>query len=341
MIAIILALSWPLTVVEPEYVPAPCYPCNMPTQVNLPTDTAIADSFMVGRPQQFQDPYRAAAERYPLEPTLPRYRVPIEEEIATNEIVQRRQARDIGMKGALLDQKVREKNFDYDNSIVQQAESAIPMVGRLNPSDADFPAQRAALLEQYPLAAQNPAFNSMIGRLDATHAQQQQNREILNRNAQEEDARAQFAEDQFSQRLESTVASAGPEALKIYQDAMRPEPGKLVSADQQMRAFAKASQYIAQQQAAAKAQSYEDRPMTPQQVRNARNELIREIGKWNSRKTGIDTKDSWTDTDEQILQSMYGDLNSLNANPGSGAAQPVQKASPQSFFPKPSTKTGP
>lgn len=308
----------------------------MPREITVPNYTQMADTTMVGNPLPLQDPYRRAQEQYPLRPTLPRYTVPLEEEIATNEIVQRNMQRDIGMRGALLNQEVTRKQLEYDNSITSQAGSAIPEVVNLDPASPDYQVQRAALIKQYPLAAQNPAFNSMLSRLDQTYSQQQQNDAVLFRDEQkvaaEEDMYLKRLNDSFNAR----AAALGEQAFGVYEK-------ELATTNDPYTAFAKAATQAAADQAAAKDASLQDRPMTPQQVqreisskRAQRLAILRQAGAESPSELTGDLADDYNAISQEIV--------ALQSNPSAGAATgaPVKTMPIQSLFPKPSsTKSGP
>lgn len=331
MLALILAAAWPLSVLEPE--PYPCYPCNMPTQYQLPSDTQTADAFMVGRPGQFQDPYRRAVQQYPLQPTIPRYTVPLEEEIATNEIVQRNMARDVSMRGALLNQRINQKQFEYDSNIASQAESAINRIADLNPAAEDYEAQRAAFVKEFPLAIQNPGFNSMMGRLDQSFAQQRQATDILQRSEAAQVDRRNYAYEQMAQQHRNNVAQFGESFLKDYDAALATNGGDPT------QAFATVASKINQE----RNRQLEDRPMTPAQVareiRGNRDKMIDIL-----KMAGAINPEDLTGLLKEQYDAYASEIASLQANPsntGAPQAVPAKTAPPQSFFPKPSTKQGP
>jgi len=314
-------------------------------QPGLSWVTQYKDQTAMGDPYAFRgdrNVYNEVSDRYPVSPTIPRQQVPLEEQMAMDEFQTQQQARQVNIRGQLLNQRVTQQQLDYDNRVINQAEEAQPALADLTPGTPDYEAQKALFLKTYPLAAQNQALQTQLGRLDQTHAQQMQANEILKRQAQDDDAREQYAQDRMAQSLDAQVAAFGPAAMKVYQDAMKVEPGQFITPEKRIEAFSKASGFINQMKAEQERQKYEDRPMTPQQVQ-------REISSKRAQRLGI-LRTAGVQSPADLTGDLADDYNaisqeivSLQSNPSADAATgtPVKTMPIQSLFPKPSTKTGP
>jgi hypothetical protein len=130
--------------------------------------------------------------------------------------------------------------------------------------------------------------------------------------------------------------------MKVYQDAMKVEPGQFITPEKRIEAFSKASGFINQMKTEQERQKYEERPMTPQQVQ-------REISSKRAQRLGI-LRTAGVQSPADLTGDLADDYNaisqeivSLQSNPSADAATgaPVKIAPPSNFFPKVSTRQGP
>lgn len=247
-----------------------------PPQSPLSRSTRYADAVMVGSGGQYQrpDPYAAVEEKYPIREVVPRnqrFTVPVEEEIAIDQLQTDRAKQEVDLRSRLLNERIARNQFDYDKKILDQAEQATGLLGNLNPQSQDYLAQKAKFQEQFPLAVQNPAFNSQLGRLDQTHSQWTNDQDVLKRYEMQRNDMENERGYRDEQRIQEQLAQYGPGALDIYEKSLAEDRANNRHPDI-IRAFANASQAVATEQA----RRIQEKPLTPQQEREYRFDLIKQ-----------------------------------------------------------------
>lgn len=307
----------------------------MPESSPISRQTRIADTVFQSRPSLQRAPmgdiYEDVETSYPVREVVPRsqrQRVPLEEQMAMDEIQTQQLGRQTAIRGQILNQKLTQKNFEYEDSINRQAEEAIPVLGRLAPGSDDFDTQVAELQREKPLAFQNPGFTQQIGKLVQTHNQLQQNKEILTRGAQEQDAREEYANRRTEEEIMTTLAQYGPEAIAIYQENLKPDESGFITPRRQIEAFAAASGYINR----AKAAQIEEKPMTPKERQAYELDLLKERNAIQKRKAEMLT----TEGDDIALQYLDRKLREMGVD-----IPETPSAAPASAIPEGKTATNP
>lgn len=252
------------------------YPDSMPPpQSPISRATQVADAFMVGQGSQYQRPqtfsYDELEERFPVRTRGPQYTVPIEEEMAMDAYQTERARQEVDLRSRMLNERIARNQFDYDKKILEQAERATGLLGELNPQSPDYLAQKAKFQEQFPLAVQNPAFNSQLGRLDQTHSQWTNDQDVLKRYEMQRNDMENERGYRDEQRIQEQLAQYGPGALDIYEKSLAEDRANNRPPDI-IRAFANASQAVAVEQA----RRIQEKPLTPQQEREYRFDLIKQ-----------------------------------------------------------------
>ena len=260
-ISLLLALTWPIiTYPDPRnpdrqltWVP------DMPATPFIQADTARADAAMIGQGGQYQrlprqgDIYSEVAERFPINEVVPRNQritVPLEERMAMDEFRTQQIGRETAIRGQMLNQKITEKNFQYENNIIDQAEQSMPLYSRVDPRSPTFDAEIAEINERFPLAPQNQGISQMIGRLGSTRNQFVQDQEIKDRTLQEHSLRQVYRGDVQDFQVNQDVSRMGVNARKIYEQA-------LADGEAPEMALAMATSQAAQDEAIARRQQAE------------------------------------------------------------------------------------
>lgn len=170
----------------------------------LSPQSRLLEREMIRRPELQREYQFPDDESYPLRTVLPSQRriIPLEEQLAMEEVQTQRTRDQLAISGAQLNQKIAQANFGYDQNIINQSNEALPLLGTLQPGSGDFEAQAAELQKSKPLAFQNPAFRQSFDRLQQTHIQLQET------NTRQRD------------QLRGVAAKLGEQGLAVYDTAI-------------------------------------------------------------------------------------------------------------------------
>lgn len=350
MIKLLLAL-WPIiSYPDPQnpnqtltWVPDPV--ADIPY---MQSDAAMADAAMVRNPGMWQrssgNIYDRVSEQYPVSEVVPRnqrFTVPMEEQMAMDEYRTQQLGRETAIRGQMLNQRMAQKNFEYENNIISQAEQAMPLYSRVDPRSPTFDAEVADINEKFPLAVQNQGINSMIGRLSSTRNQYVQDQEIKERNLQDHTLRQVARADAMDDEMDIRASQLGAGAYKVYQDELRNNQG-----DRQA-AYSMAATKAAQDEAAFKRQQEVNAPITRADytayLRQAQGLLSDPLTKMPRSVADLSPEDR---AEYDFLQSQMRSFANQQGGSFQSYRPQVSQSSqstvtPQSFFPKPSTSKGP
>lgn len=336
MLAIILAagafISYP-SPTNPTHTITVHDEFSMPESALSPRQQIIDQGFME-RPMLDRmpaDPYSEVEQRFPVRTVVPRaqrQQLSTEDAMALQDYRTKRMAEKTAIEGRILSQTIAEKNFENEQSIIRQAEMAIPRLSRVDPKADDFDEQVALINEEFPLASQNPGIQQMIGNLANSRNRFTQNKEILMRGAQDQDAREEYANRRTEEEIMTTLAQYGPEAIAIYQENLKPDESGFITPRRQIEAFAAASGYINR----AKAAQIEEKPMTPKERQAYELDLLKERNAIQKRKAEMLT----TEGDDIALQYLDRKLREMGVD-----IPETPSAAPASAIPEGKTATNP
>jgi len=181
----------------------------------------IADPTLQRGPEQSGSfDYDQLERRYPVRSVLPqnqRQTMTTEDAMAMEDYRTERMARDISIKGALLNQKIAQRDLQYKDNVITQAEAVQKLIGGLKPGSPTFDSQVAELNLLHPLAQQNNGVQSQIDRISQTHTQMARDQTIrdegYNRADALDNARQQDA-------MDMAVANLGSRYQDIYDEAI-------------------------------------------------------------------------------------------------------------------------
>lgn len=307
---------------------------NMPAQTPISPMERIIDRQVMSRPSLQRGGYdfNDLESRYPTRSPVPvaeRQVVPLEVQLAETEFQNEQMAREVDIRGRLLNQQINQKQMVYTDNVNKQAEEAMPLIARIDPRSEDYELQVAEFNERYPLAFQNPGFTRQFENLKQTNEQWRANKEIKTQYAVRADDQENYAARRAEERMLQEVAKFGEGALAEYNASLEEDARNGQLADP-YKAFARASTVIAQKQR----EVAETKPITTSEFRSL---------------VGLKAKilenasiDELEPSQRAELEAIQGQINSYLAPRSNTQGAPTSRiAPPTNFFPKSSTKTGP
>lgn len=307
---------------------------RMPTQPQITPMERIVDRQFMANPSLQRGGYKfdELESRYPTRTVIPpsqRQVIPLEEQLAETEFQNEQLARDVDIRGRLLNQQINQKQMVYTDNVNKQAEEAIPLIGRINPRSPDYELQVAELNERFPLAFQNPGFTRQFDNLARTNEQWKGTQEIKTQYAQRTDDQENYAQARARERLLTEVAKFGEGALAEYNASLAEDEQNGVLGDP-YKAFARASGVIAQRQR----EIQETKPITTSE--------FRALSTLKAKMLENASYDELEPSQRMELDAIQGQIDSyLAPRVGASGVPQTRTVAPTNFFPKPSTKTGP
>ena len=158
----------------------PAWNSNTPRPILSPIDQMVEEERIAnpmlqrGPEQSGSFDYDQLERRYPVRSVLPqnqRQTMTTEDAMAMDDYRRKRMADELAIKGAQLNQKIAQRDLEYKDKIITQAEEVQKLIGGLTPGSPTFDAQVADINLQYPLAQQNSAVQEQIQNLSQTNNQ--------------------------------------------------------------------------------------------------------------------------------------------------------------------------
>jgi len=269
MIALLAAAMWVtypnpqnpneyLTYQEGESVKMP--PPKLSPMERIVDQQFLANPMLQRGPEQSDSfDYDQLERRYPVRSVLPqnqRQTMSTEDAMAMEDYRTERMAKDINIRGALLNQKIAQRDLQYKDNVITQAEAVQKLIGGLKPGSPTFDAQVAEMNLAYPLAQQNNGVQSQIDTLSQNHTTMARDQTIRNESYKRAD---EVNNANKENQMEMNVASLGASAKSAYDRA-------IAEGETPINAYSLAITKNNIESQAFKDAQLQDKPMTPQQT---------------------------------------------------------------------------
>ena len=148
----------------------PAWNSNTPPPKLSPMERIVDQQFLTD-PTLQRGPEQPGSSVRSVLPQNERQTMTTEDAMAMHDYRRKRMADELAIKGAQLNQKIAQRDLEYKDKIITQAEEVQKLIGGLTPGSPTFDAQVADINLQYPLAQQNSAVQEQIQNLSQTNNQ--------------------------------------------------------------------------------------------------------------------------------------------------------------------------